>query len=121
MKQIVLGILLTLPLLSFGQQWNKVVDIVGSGITVGMRVIDTKLYISGGYDTVNGIATENLISYDGTSWSMYYSGLNGGGVTMIGYNNLVYIGGALRAGGDTNKDMLVTWDGTIWGGRQQIQ
>lgn len=117
MKKLNLLIGFLLPFSLLAQQWNKVVNIVGSGITVGMDVVGSELYISGGYDTVNGFTTENLISYNGANWTMYFPGLNGGGVIMLGYNNLLYIGGgALRAGGDTNKDMLVTWDGANWGG-----
>jgi hypothetical protein len=80
-----------------------------------------KLYVGGVFDSIGGIAANNIAAWDGSTWSGLGSGVaychNTGGVNALTvYNgNLVAAGGFDSAGG-TKENEIASWNGSSWSG-----
>ncbi len=71
-----------------------------------------KIYITGQFLNIGGVAANRVAVWDGTTWSALGTGLNGTGLCVkVGNDGIVYVGGDfLLAGGVANTRRIAKWD-----------
>jgi len=91
------------------------------GITA-MAVFNGNLVAAGYFDTVGGIAANDVAVWNGNSWSAlgagvnkipyygFYNGIN----AMAVYNNELYVAGSFDTAGGQPVNSIAKWDGTSW-------
>ncbi len=92
------------------------------GLIVALKLINNKLYMVGGFDTVNGVKAYDIAykdsigwhAIDTTTWGMGgVNGFNGGFLDVAEYNGDIYIAGNVSSyDGTINK--LAKWNGSVW-------
>ncbi len=73
------------------------------------------LYVTGYFDSVNGITTNNIAKWDGSTWSSLGTGLDGWGSAMVIWNDRLIISGAFNNAGSLAYKHIAQWDGSNWG------
>ncbi len=107
---------------SIVMKWDGTTDSVVGVITMNnwwgeiysMAVYNNELYVGGVFDTINGIAVNNIAKFDGTNWYPVGSGINGTSYVMHVYNNELYVGGNFDTVGGVQTFDLARWDGANW-------
>jgi hypothetical protein len=98
--------------------------VTGSPVSVdALAVFDDgngeALYIGGAFTTANGMAVNNIVRYDGTTWSALGSGIEGGAVRSMavfddGNGPALYVGGDFNTAGGQPAARIARWDGSSW-------
>jgi trimeric autotransporter adhesin len=74
-----------------------------------------ELYVGGRFQKVSGDPGDNIVKWDGTSWSEVGGGLNDGVYGLKVFNGELYACGYFTdAGGIAGADYIARWDGTSW-------
>jgi trimeric autotransporter adhesin len=79
-----------------------------------MVVFQNELYIGGGFHKSTGSPGDNLIKWDGTSFTEVGGGVNSYVYRMKVYNNELYITGGFSQVGGLNIPLVAKWDGSQW-------
>lgn len=103
-----------------GNKWRA----VGQGIKAfstspfinKMMVFQNKLFIAGEFKMNDGNADNNIMKWDGSSFSAVGGGLNGFVHDMVVFNNKLYVVGAFLTAGGVAANRIAYWDGTNWCG-----
>jgi hypothetical protein len=123
-----------------GSVWSS----IGGGIPTGTRnypsssgpvtwpyqvnslcALNGNLYVGGLFDSAGNINAANIASWNGTSWAPLGVGLwvgDGGGslghiygvLSLYGYNNVLFAGGAFYKAGGVPASAIAQWNGTSW-------
>jgi hypothetical protein len=97
-----------------GTQWQPFASTSQTAFALYQH--DSDLYAMGTFDSIDGIAANQVARYDGTSWSAIGTATFGGGSAVNGaihYQGDLYIGGGFH---DTVGNCLAKWDGQNWTG-----
>jgi trimeric autotransporter adhesin len=74
-----------------------------------------ELYVGGRFQKAWGDPGDNIVKWDGTSWSEVGNGLNDIVYGLKVFNGELYAGGYFTdAGGIAGADHIARWDGTSW-------
>lgn len=104
-----------------GSTWAPLGNTVSAGISgyvSAFAVYNGELYAAGQFDTIGGIAAQNIARWNGTSWLGIGQGIKERSYSLI--NSLAVYGDALYAGGVFDSiDGIATlhiakWNGTSW-------
>jgi hypothetical protein len=101
---------------------------LGSGVTrynyiTAMTTYNGNLIAAGQFDSIGGIGTYCIASWDGSSWSPLGSGVSGtfdpytGTLlvsTLIVYNGELYAGGQFDSAGGQLVNNIAKWNGSSW-------
>ncbi|MBI2722805.1 MAG: T9SS type A sorting domain-containing protein [Bacteroidetes bacterium] len=103
-----------------GNVWQTVGNgIIGNGsidVPINkMIVYQNKLYIAGNFITQDGNAGNNIVSWDGNTFSDVGGG-TGQIFDMTVYNNKLYVVGNFSNAGGIVANNIAYWDGTNWCG-----
>jgi hypothetical protein len=74
------------------------------------------IYAGGNFTSMNGVAANHIVKYNGATWSALGAGTNAV-VYAIAFdpNGLLYAGGAFtQCDGSVNANYIASWDGTNW-------
>lgn len=83
----------------------------------------SKLYATGRFLSIGGVAANNIAVWDGTSWSPMDNGLTQPsgfvqGLTMATFDDgsgpALYVGGRFQTAGTTPASRIAKWDGSSW-------
>ena len=96
-------------------QWNGTDwDSIGTGFNANSIYAITKyngdLYVGSSSPNNN----RALLKWDGISWSVVGSGLQGGVLGLTVYNGELYVNGSFNIIGGNYNNWLVKWDGSNW-------
>jgi len=91
----------------------------GIGI-YSLFVFNNALYVAGMFDSIGGIAANNIAKYDGINWTAL-----GNGITypnnsdcnirsLYSYNNELIVGGYFNQAGTIAANNIAKWNGTTW-------
>jgi len=76
------------------------------------------LYAGGSFTTAGGVAASRIARWDGTSWSVLGSGMNGSVRALTvhdgGGGPALYAGGDFTTAGGVAASRIARWDGTSW-------
>ena len=61
-----------------------------------------------------GVSTNNIASWDGSSWSPLGSGINYGVWSLAVYDNKLIAGGCITTAGGVSANNIASWDGFSW-------
>lgn len=77
---------------------------------------NTELYFSGSFDSIGGIYSPKIASYDGMFWTGFPTlGAQGGFIlNEINYNGELYVGGNFDSQSNPSMKDIARWDGTQW-------
>ncbi|HQL70600.1 MAG TPA: hypothetical protein PLA77_07205, partial [Bacteroidales bacterium] len=125
MKKLLVIITICLPISCYSQVWSD--DFVGidsmwniSGSQPKVYVMynfnDSILYIGGGFNYVNNIIINGIMSWNGVNFFGYQNGVTiAPPRAVIIYNDTLYMGGSFDSAGDIpNSRYLVFWNGSSW-------
>jgi len=106
---------------TFGGQPGVKVDYVGDGV-YALAVFDDgggpALYVGGGFTTAGGVAANNIVKWDGSSWSALGSGMSGVfnlspvnalSVFDDGGGPALYAGGGFTVADDSGDSFVAKW------------
>lgn len=101
-----------------GGSWVTFGDTLYSSATYpvyGLATYGGRLIVSGDFDSIGHVATQNIAAWDGASWSALGAGLPG---DMIG-GQMIEFNGQLIVGSHYNRFMspdlhLMAWNGSDW-------
>jgi len=105
----------------------------GGGLVRDMKVYGNLLYIGGQFYSGNGVASPNLITYNGTNFVSIGSGISSSyGITKMGYYQTdLVIAGEINSVNGTSVKNIARYNGTSWsafgtgvgvtGGANQVQ
>jgi hypothetical protein len=91
-----------------------------SGLAEDMQVHDGKLFMCGGFQTGQGLATAGIIAWDGLEYSTPSSPLSGGywnepyPTAMCVYRGDLYVAGEFTHAGGRQVNHIARWDGNAW-------
>jgi hypothetical protein len=104
-----------------GSGWNS----LGSGLTRNLNpssaqslaVVGDRLYIGGGFSSVDAVLCDGIAAWDGIKWSPLSTGLasetsvdrRGVGATIVGYQGRVGVGGSFHSAGGVQSARFATW------------
>lgn len=78
---------------------------------------DSSLILSGSFTEINSASINYIADFDGGNYDSLGVGVLGQPKAYALFESKIFMaGGSLRAGGDTNKDALVVWNGSSWEG-----
>ena len=106
------------PLLTNAQNW-ELMGLQDVGHVNDIALYNGDLYITGTFETIDGVQMGGMAMWDGTSWQPIGSGfLNsaspGHGNCMEVYNNELYVGGVFTTVDGTAANKIAKWNGTTW-------
>jgi hypothetical protein len=98
--------------------WSGIGDVIGSIET--MAVFDDgtgpALYVGGGFAEIGGVPAFSLARWNGSTWSVLGSGVNGGVFALEvwddGSGPALYIGGTFTMAGGSPASRVARWDGS---------
>ncbi len=79
-----------------------------------MKVIAGELYIGGQFDSVGGIAANNVAKWNGWRWLPLGSGVSGPVNAIQEFNGKIFVGGLFSSAGNTAAQNIAAWDGRAW-------
>ena len=87
-------------------------------------VFNNALYVAGIFDSIGGIAANNIAKYDGINWTALGNGITNTIPTfngpfcnirsMCAYNNELIVGGFFNQAGAIAASNIAKWNGTTW-------
>jgi hypothetical protein len=85
------------------------------GSVTAIAVDGSRVYIGGIFSAAGNVGTNDIILWDGTTWTPLGDGLNGmvRALTVDGRGNL-YAGGDFTQAGQTRVNYIARWDGQTW-------
>jgi hypothetical protein len=89
-----------------GNETNASVNVV--------KVIAGELYIGGQFDSVGGIAANNVAKWNGWRWLPLGSGVSGPVNAIQEFNGKIFVGGLFSSAGNTAAQNIAAWDGRAW-------
>jgi hypothetical protein len=79
------------------------------------------LYVGGHFETAGGLNARGIAKWDGNNWDTlqsgidnYHLGVPNNVLSIIRYNNELYVGGAFTTAGNVNSPFLARWNGNLW-------
>ena len=72
------------------------------------------VYFGGSFTAVGGVPTNNIVKWDGVSWSPLGGGVNGVVYAIAKFQNEIYAGGYFSSAGGIPATSLAKWDGQNW-------
>lgn len=103
-----------------GEKWNP----YGSGMNVVTGTpdlavgADGKVYVTGNFTSIGGVAANRIAFWDGTTWNPLGTGLSGGAASVhcliIGNNGDLFVGGNFTSAGGVTVANIARWDGSSW-------
>ncbi len=127
MKKFILSIFVfacTITKNATAQYWSALGAGVAGGINGGsvssLAVYNGELYAGGSFNTVGGIAVNNIAKWNGTNWSSVGSGIDPGYYnyhnvsSLITYNGELYASGYFSIAGGVPANNIAKWNGTNW-------
>ncbi len=103
-----------------GTSWVRTDSV--KGLITRTKIFNNKLYVVGGFDTINGVKAYDIAYKDSLGWHAIdtttwgnggASGFNGGFGDIEEYNGSIYIAGNVHSYNGTIQK-LAKWDGTNW-------
>ena len=99
------------------------VYVYGGGI-YSLLVFNNALYVAGMFDSIGGIAANNIAKYDGINWTALGNGITYTNPTspipfckirsLYSYNNELIVGGYFNQAGTIAANNIAKWNGTTW-------
>ncbi len=96
---------------------------VGNIILNAMADFNGELYVAGDFDSIGGIAADNIAKWDGQNWSPVGGGVSAEVLTLEVYGSRLYAGGHFTdaynlplALDTTFESKIAAWDGVNWHG-----
>ena len=84
----------------------------GYALAIGL---DESLYAGGYFTTAGGVTVNNIARWDGTTWHLSGSGMNGGAQALAaGGDGSLYAGGDFTTAGGVPANRIARWDGSAW-------
>ena len=97
--------------------------VYGGGI-YSLLVFNNALYVAGTFDSIGGIAANNIAKYDGINWTALGNGITYTNPTspipfcnirsLYSYNNELIVGGYFNQAGTIAANNIAKWNGTTW-------
>lgn len=88
------------------------------GFAIDMLLLDTILYVGGGFDTVGNVAANSIARWNisSSTWTPIGDGIKGA-VIALDYNdstNILYAGGEFDSVGTSRVNNIAKWNGSTW-------
>ena len=104
-----------------GTNWVNICSDTGLGINGGVYTIvqamADNLYVGGGFIAADGVFTNSIAQWNGTTWSSVGSGMNDMvRAIALGADGTLYAGGWFGQAGGTSTYHIAKWNGTAWSG-----
>ena len=89
------------------------------GEVFSMAIYNGELYVAGTFDSVAGLSTEKIASWDGANWHAVGTGIGSYADqfsvnAMCTWNGNLYAGGAFDSAGGVAVQNLAEWNGISW-------
>jgi hypothetical protein len=103
-----------------GSTWSPVAALTGSGEHAHSLLVwddgsGPALYVSGFFDSVDGVPVSNIARWDGTTWSDLGGGLgNGDAYELMAFGGALYAAGDFDTAGGTTAKGFARWNGVAW-------
>jgi len=85
-----------------------------NGVVYAIIRLGDNLYAGGGFSLAGTIAANNIVKWDGTSWSALGLGVDGPIRALAAIGTDLYAGGFFSAAGGIAANNIAKWDGTSW-------
>jgi YVTN family beta-propeller protein len=72
------------------------------------------LFVGGDFSTAGGIPANNIARWNGTTWFVLGSGLNGPCYALAANGSYVYAGGAFTSAGGQPANRIARWSNPVW-------
>lgn len=102
-----------------GVEWKEL-GVADSMIFAVSRSADDRIAVTGGFQSINGVAAQRIAEFDGASWRPLGAGIgpapdftNVGSFARLSDGSLVVAGRFSSAGGVSTSN-IARWDGTQW-------
>lgn len=83
----------------------------------GLDIVDDKLVVTGSFDSIGGIAADNIALWDGVVWqavdTTVWAGTNSNFSCALEYQGDLHVGGSISDFW-SGIDAVAVWDGTNW-------
>lgn len=80
------------------------------GSVLAFAEYDGKLVAGGGFDSIGGVAANNIAIWDGNSWAPLGSGVDGTVRTLTAYRDLLCVGGEFTHAGEKPSSFFAVWN-----------
>jgi hypothetical protein len=84
------------------------------GFIVATARYDGKLILAGAFDIAHNLRANNIIAWDGVSWSTLGSGIDQDVTCLVVYKDKLIAGGGFSTAGGAPAHNIAEWDGTTW-------
>jgi len=85
-----------------------------SGKVDALAVSGSDIYLGGQFRTAGGIVVNNVVRWNGSSWSALGSGVNGPVLALAVAGTDVYVGGYFTMAGGLPANNIARWNGSSW-------
>ncbi|MBL4734287.1 MAG: T9SS type A sorting domain-containing protein [Flavobacteriales bacterium] len=99
---------------TIGGSFQPFYDFNGSGGVGCIMRYNSQLIFAGSFDTINGVAANNIAQWDGVNWTPLGSGISSGAYSMVVFNNELYVAGDISTAGGLSVNKIAKWDGSNW-------
>ncbi len=101
-----------------GTSWSPLYD-GSSGLGLNYQVVamassGSDLYVSGSFVTTDNATVNDVLKWDGNSWSTLGSGMNADVYALAVMGGYLYAGGYFDTAGGVPASYMARWDGTSW-------
>ncbi|MCX6830373.1 MAG: dockerin type I domain-containing protein [candidate division Zixibacteria bacterium] len=84
------------------------------GYVLAMIIYDGKLIVGGRFTIAGCVFANNIVAWDGSSWSSLGSGTNNSVYTLTMYDGRLIAGGDFTTAGGVAANYIASWDGSSW-------
>ena len=99
-----------------GRNWTTIAGAHSTFFNIGIDVLfvfDGKLIAGGGFDSIGGLAANNLAQWDGVNWSEFGGGIIGPNTAQVdalcSYNAYLYAGGDFNMAGSASINSIAEY------------
>jgi trimeric autotransporter adhesin len=85
-----------------------------NGLIDAIAVHNNDVYLGGNFTGTESIQANNIVRWDGTSWSALGTGVDGPVSALAFVGNTLYVGGYFRNAGGIPANRIAAWNGNSW-------
>lgn len=96
-----------------GTDWEQLTDFPANSVAA-LCSYDDRLIVGGSFDSLNGVASNNVAIKSGSTWLPAGSGTNGPVTDLIVFNGLLIAAGDFTVAGGVLARHIAAWNGSDW-------
>lgn len=99
-----------------GASWTTIDIPTNNASVTAFGIFNGDLIVGGKFDTINGVAAENIAKWNGTTWAPLGQGVDSYVYALKTYNNELYAAGFFLHAGGQPANYIAKWNGASWSG-----